>query len=91
MPKGSLRPGRVRIAGVTSLEVYHELLWVQEDLDLPTKSQALDVVLEEWNLFCHGVIPDRLLSRLQGTLRASNGVLHPTDGVLRPTEKEGEL
>ncbi len=47
-PSGRLRTGRVRVAGVTSVEVFGALRDLQAELNLPTMSQALDAALVQW-------------------------------------------
>jgi hypothetical protein len=46
-PTGRLRPGFVRIAGVVSEEVYHEVVRFMLDRGYPTISKALGALLEE--------------------------------------------
>ena len=46
-PTGRLRPGFVRIAGVVSERVYHEVVRFMLDRGYPTISKALGALLEE--------------------------------------------
>lgn len=47
-PSGRLRTGRVRVAGVTSVEILAALRELQTELNLPTMSQTLDAALVQW-------------------------------------------
>lgn len=47
-PTGRLRTGRVRVAGVTSVEILGALRDLQAELNLPTMSRAVDAALAQW-------------------------------------------
>ena len=47
-PTGRLRTGRVRVAGVTSVEIAGALHDLQAERNLPTMSQTLDAALLQW-------------------------------------------
>jgi len=57
MPTGRLKAGRVRVAGVTTVEVREELEAFQRETKLPSLSQTVGETLKQWRWACRsGVV-----------------------------------
>ena len=78
-----MRPGFVRVAGVTTEEIRDELVRLMHDRALRSLSQALGVALAEWSVWRgEGVLHPREPPSVQKpTTVEANGVLNPaTEG-----------
>jgi hypothetical protein len=73
-----LRAGRVRVAGVATVEAHEALRSLQRERGLPTLSQALGVALEEWRrVRCHGVENPPSAAGTSESRSDQGPVLHP--------------
>ncbi len=81
MPTGRLRKGFVRIAGVVSEEVFHELARFMIDRGYATLSKALGAYLQEClEMRRAGVShPAEPPAGREGDPQAPAGVVHPAD------------
>jgi len=77
-----LRPGFVRVAGVTTEEIRDELVRLMHDRALRSLSQALGVALAEWSVrHEERVLHPGEPPSVQPTPVEANGVLNPaTEG-----------
>jgi len=77
-----LRPGFVRVAGVTTLQIREELVRLMHDRALRSLSQALGVALAEWSVWRgEGVLHPGEPPSVHPTAVEAKAVLNPaTEG-----------
>jgi hypothetical protein len=91
MPTGRVRKGSVRIAGIVSDEVYHEIVRFMIDRGHPTISKALGAFLEEClQMRRSGVVPPAEMPAGEGCAPNAPGVVHPHGSVVHPQDSDEE-
>ena len=74
-----MRPGFVRVAGVTTEEIRDELVRLMHDRALRSLSQALGVALAEWSVWRgKGALHPGAPPSADPTAVEANGVLNPS-------------
>ena len=74
-----MRPGFVRVAGVTTVQIHEELVWLKHDRALRSLSQALGIALAEWSVWRgKGALHPGAPPSADPTAVEANGVLNPS-------------